>query len=55
MHWRVKKVRKFRPIKNKINITVYSLQMSETINIIAKRLGTVVDIHIKIDTGMTRI
>lgn len=42
-------------IKNKINITVYSLQMSETINIIAKRLGTVVDIHIKIDTGMTRI
>ncbi|MEG1284375.1 MAG: alanine racemase [Romboutsia sp.] len=42
-------------IKDNIEITVYSLDVAKTINKIAARLGKVANIHIKIDTGMTRI
>ncbi|MGL5693331.1 MAG: alanine racemase [Peptostreptococcaceae bacterium] len=42
-------------IKNGIYITVYSLQMAMLINAIAKEINEVVNIHIKIDTGMTRV
>ena len=42
-------------IKNNIAITVYSLEMAESINCIAKNINKNATIHIKIDTGMSRL
>ncbi|MGL5330886.1 MAG: alanine racemase [Peptostreptococcaceae bacterium] len=42
-------------ILNEISITVYSLDMAKLINKVAKNINRTVNIHIKIDTGMTRI
>lgn len=42
-------------ISNNISMTVYSLEMAELIDIIARNMNRKVNIHIKIDTGMTRI
>ncbi|HBG5344979.1 TPA: alanine racemase [Clostridioides difficile] len=42
-------------IKNKITMTVYSLETAQKINEIAKSLGEKACIHVKIDSGMTRI
>ncbi|UDN58719.1 alanine racemase [Clostridioides sp. ES-S-0010-02] len=42
-------------IKNKITMTVYSLETAQKINEIAKSLGEKACVHIKIDSGMTRI
>lgn len=42
-------------IKNKITMTVYSLEMAREINDVARKLNTMAFIHIKIDTGMRRI
>ncbi|SCI36740.1 MULTISPECIES: alanine racemase [unclassified Romboutsia] len=42
-------------LKNKIYMTVYSLDMAKKINEIAKSMDIQANIHIKIDTGMSRI
>ncbi|HBF2214266.1 TPA: alanine racemase [Clostridioides difficile] len=42
-------------IKNKITMTVYSLETAQKINEIAKSLGEKACVHVKIDSGMTRI
>lgn len=42
-------------IKNNINVTVYSLDTAKVINKIAIKLNKIAHIHIKIDTGMSRI
>nr|UWI49970.1 alanine racemase [Clostridioides difficile] len=42
-------------IKNKITMTVYSLETAQKINEVAKSLGEKACVHIKIDSGMTRI
>ncbi|MCR8746072.1 alanine racemase [Romboutsia lituseburensis] len=42
-------------IRNNVIITIYSLEMAEKLNNIAKRIKENVFVHIKIDTGMTRI
>jgi alanine racemase len=42
-------------IENDIEITVYSLGMANSIDNIASKLGKIAKVHIKIDTGMTRI
>ena len=42
-------------IKNNITLTVYSLEMAKKLNNICERLNTYINIHIKIDTGMSRI
>lgn len=42
-------------IKNNINITVYSLEMAKSVQEVSKNLDMIANIHIKIDTGMTRI
>ena len=42
-------------IINKITITVYSLEMAKKISELALELNEIVNIHIKIDTGMSRI
>ncbi|MPM77238.1 Alanine racemase 1 [bioreactor metagenome] len=42
-------------IKNNVIITIYSLEMAEKLNNIAMRIKENVFVHIKIDTGMTRI
>ncbi|GAA3642700.1 alanine racemase [Asaccharospora irregularis] len=42
-------------IKNKITMTVYSLEIAREINDVARKLNTMAFIHIKIDTGMRRI
>ena len=42
-------------IKNNITLTVYSLQVAKKLNNICENLNTNINIHIKIDTGMSRI
>ncbi|UUC42107.1 alanine racemase [Clostridioides difficile] len=42
-------------IKNKITMTVYSLETAQKINEVAKSLGEKACVHVKIDSGMTRI
>ena len=42
-------------IKNNITLTVFSLEMANKINNLASRIKQKVLVHIKIDTGMTRI
>ncbi|HBE9445181.1 alanine racemase [Clostridioides difficile] len=42
-------------IKNKITMTVYSLETAQKLNEIAKSLGEKACVHVKIDSGMTRI
>lgn len=42
-------------IRNNVIITIYSLEMAEKLNNIAMRIKENVFVHIKIDTGMTRI
>lgn len=42
-------------IKNKVTITLYSLEMAKKINTIATSINEVAYVHIKIDTGMSRI
>ena len=42
-------------IRNNIIITVYSLEMAEKINSIAKSINKYAVIHIKLDTGMSRL
>lgn len=42
-------------IKKKIEITIFQYDIAFKLNEIAKRLGLVVNIHIKLDTGMGRI
>ena len=42
-------------IKNNITLTVFSLEMANKINHLASRIKQKVLVHIKIDTGMTRI
>lgn len=42
-------------INNEVSITIYSLEMAEKVNEISKCLKETSKIHIKIDTGMTRI
>ena len=42
-------------IRNDITITVYSLEMAESINYIAKNINKNATIHVKIDTGMSRL
>lgn len=42
-------------IKNNITLTVFSLEMANKINDLASRIKQKVLVHIKIDTGMTRI
>lgn len=42
-------------IKNNITLTVYSLEVAKKLNNICENLNTHINIHIKIDTGMSRI
>lgn len=42
-------------IKNKIEITVYNYEQCEKLNDAAKSLNTVVNVHVKINTGMGRL
>lgn len=42
-------------ITNRISLTVYSYEVAKKINDISKQLGLTSNIHIKIDTGMSRI
>ena len=42
-------------IENNITLTIYSLEMAEKLNAISERRYTKACIHIKIDTGMSRI
>ncbi len=42
-------------IKNRISLTVYSYKTAKIINDISKELDLITKIHIKIDTGMSRI
>lgn len=42
-------------IENNITLTIYSLEMAEKLNDISKKIGIKAYIHIKIDTGMSRI
>lgn len=42
-------------IKNEISLTVYSYETAKTISEISKKLNLVSKIHIKLDTGMSRI
>lgn len=42
-------------IDNNIRITVYSLEMAQNINDLAKKANTKAYVHIKLDTGMSRI
>ena len=42
-------------IENNITLTIYSLEMAEKLNAICERRKTKAYIHIKIDTGMSRI
>ena len=42
-------------IENNITLTIYSLEMAEKLNAICERRKTKACIHIKIDTGMSRI
>ncbi|WP_099203351.1 alanine racemase [Miniphocaeibacter massiliensis] len=42
-------------IQNRIEITAYSYNQCEKLNDAAKELNAVVDVHIKIDTGMGRL
>ena len=42
-------------IENNITLTIYSLEMAEKLNAISERRNTKACIHIKIDTGMSRI
>lgn len=42
-------------IDNNIRITVYSLEMAQNINDLAKKINKKAYIHIKLDTGMSRI
>jgi len=42
-------------IENNITLTVFSTEMAKAISLAAVSLGAIVKIHIKIDTGMTRV
>lgn len=42
-------------IKNNITLTIYSLEMAKKLNEISENIGVTSNIHIKIDTGMSRI
>ena len=42
-------------IKNDIEITVYSLEVAKYLEQVAKRINKCANIHIKLDTGMSRI
>ncbi len=42
-------------IENEVIMTIYSLEMANKLNDISKQLNKKVKVHIKIDTGMTRI
>ncbi|MGL5311672.1 MAG: alanine racemase [Peptostreptococcaceae bacterium] len=42
-------------IKNNITITIFSLDMAKKVNILSERIKQKTSVHIKIDTGMTRI
>ena len=42
-------------IKNDITLTIYSLDMAKNLNSICKGLNKSINVHIKIDTGMSRI
>ena len=42
-------------IKNNITLTVYSLEVAKKLNNICENLNTNINVHIKIDTGMSRI
>lgn len=42
-------------ISNKIDIVVYSLEYASQINFIAKIMGLMANVHLKIDTGLSRL
>lgn len=42
-------------IKNNITITIFSLDVAKKVNILSERIKQKASVHIKIDTGMTRI
>jgi len=42
-------------IKNNITLTIYSLEMAKKLNTVCENLNICANIHIKIDTGMSRI
>ncbi|MCL2406517.1 MAG: alanine racemase [Defluviitaleaceae bacterium] len=42
-------------ILNSVTLTVYDLVYAEKVSTVASKLGKTADIHIKIDTGMTRV
>ena len=42
-------------IKNNITLTIYSLETAKKLNDISEKIGVNANIHIKIDTGMSRI
>lgn len=42
-------------IKNNITLTIYSLETAKKLNNISEKIGLNTNIHIKIDTGMSRI
>lgn len=44
-----------RMIKNNIRITVFTYEMAKAVSECAKKLNMTADIHIKVDTGMSRI
>ena len=42
-------------LENNITLTIYSLEMAKKLNDISEKTGITANIHIKIDTGMSRI
>ena len=54
--WKLLNIQKIKEAINKdISITVYNLEYAKKINEIGKQLNKIVKIHIKIDTGMSRL
>lgn len=42
-------------IKNNIDITIYSIEMAKEVQKISEKLGVTSNVHVKVDTGMSRI
>lgn len=42
-------------ISNKIDLVVYSLEYANQINLAAKNMGLIASVHLKIDTGLSRL
>lgn len=42
-------------LKNNITLTIYNLEMAKKLNEYATKLGRVAKVHVKIDTGMSRL